>query len=151
MTKANLWHIRITSISLSVKAEEGITACWNIIKPYSASDQLSNSYLRHLKLTRREIACHPMGGPILFLVMAAKANMSSLGRHVLLITKEYGPRWDWVWLPPQHPLAGETSKIYRDWRILQKVWKLYKVMSRGSHSGSAVEKGGVWYCHLCGC
>jgi len=40
----------------------------------------------------RAIACHPLGGPILFPAMAVRANMGSFGRHGLLISKKYGPR-----------------------------------------------------------
>ncbi len=38
------------------------------------------------------IACHPLGGPILYPAMAVKANMGEIGRQGLLITKKYGPR-----------------------------------------------------------
>jgi ferredoxin len=38
------------------------------------------------------IACHPLGGPILYPPMAVKANLGEMGRNGLLITKEYGPR-----------------------------------------------------------
>ncbi len=40
----------------------------------------------------KAIACHPLGGPILFPAMAEKANMGQMGKLGLLITKEYGPR-----------------------------------------------------------
>jgi len=38
------------------------------------------------------IACHPLGGPILYPAMAVKANMGEIGRQGLLITKKFGPR-----------------------------------------------------------
>lgn len=38
------------------------------------------------------IACHPLGGPILYPPMAVKANLGEMGRNGLLITKKYGPR-----------------------------------------------------------
>ena len=40
----------------------------------------------------RAIACHPLGGPILYPAMAVKANLGEIGRQGLLITKKYGPR-----------------------------------------------------------
>ncbi|MHA1931035.1 MAG: 4Fe-4S dicluster domain-containing protein [Promethearchaeota archaeon] len=40
----------------------------------------------------RAIACHPLGGPILYPAMAVKANMGKIGRQGLLITKKFGPR-----------------------------------------------------------
>ena len=40
----------------------------------------------------RAIACHPLGGPILYPAMAVKANLGEIGRQGLLITKEFGPR-----------------------------------------------------------
>ncbi|GAG30694.1 unnamed protein product, partial [marine sediment metagenome] len=40
----------------------------------------------------RAIACHPLGGPILYPAMAVKANMGEIGRQGLLITKKFGPR-----------------------------------------------------------
>ena len=38
------------------------------------------------------IACHPLGGPILYPAMAVKANMGEIGKQGLLITKKFGPR-----------------------------------------------------------
>jgi epoxyqueuosine reductase len=38
------------------------------------------------------IACHPLGGPILYPAMAVKAKLGKIGRQGLLITKEFGPR-----------------------------------------------------------
>ena len=38
------------------------------------------------------IACHPLGGPILYPAMAVKANLGMIGRQGLLITKKFGPR-----------------------------------------------------------
>ena len=38
------------------------------------------------------IACHPLGGPILYPAMAVKANLGEIGRQGLLITKKFGPR-----------------------------------------------------------
>jgi len=40
----------------------------------------------------RAIACHPLGGPILYPAMAVKAKMGKIGRQGLLITKKFGPR-----------------------------------------------------------
>ena len=40
----------------------------------------------------RAIACHPLGGPILYPAMAVKANMGEIGSQGLLITKKFGPR-----------------------------------------------------------
>jgi len=40
----------------------------------------------------RVIACHPLGGPILYPAMAVKAKMGKIGRQGLLITKKFGPR-----------------------------------------------------------
>jgi epoxyqueuosine reductase len=40
----------------------------------------------------KAIACHPLGGPILFPAMAEKANMGQMGKLGFLITKEFGPR-----------------------------------------------------------
>lgn len=40
----------------------------------------------------RVIACHPLGGPILYPAMAVKANMGEIGSQGLLITKKFGPR-----------------------------------------------------------
>jgi len=40
----------------------------------------------------RAIACHPLGGPILYPAMAVKANMGKIGSQGLLITKKFGPR-----------------------------------------------------------
>lgn len=40
----------------------------------------------------RAIACHPLGGPILYPAMAVKANIGRIGRQGLLITKKFGPR-----------------------------------------------------------
>ncbi|MHA1270454.1 MAG: 4Fe-4S dicluster domain-containing protein [Candidatus Helarchaeota archaeon] len=40
----------------------------------------------------RAIACHPLGGPILYPPMAVKAGIGEIGRNGLLITKKYGPR-----------------------------------------------------------
>jgi Pyruvate/2-oxoacid:ferredoxin oxidoreductase delta subunit len=40
----------------------------------------------------RVIACHPLGGPILYPAMAVKAKLGKIGRQGLLITKEFGPR-----------------------------------------------------------
>lgn len=40
----------------------------------------------------KAIACHPLGGPVLYPAMAEKANVGQLGKLGLLITKEYGPR-----------------------------------------------------------
>jgi len=38
------------------------------------------------------IACHPLGGPILYPAMAVRAGLGEMGRSGLLITKKYGPR-----------------------------------------------------------
>ena len=40
----------------------------------------------------RAIACHPLGGPILYPAMAVRAGLGERGRSGLLITKKYGPR-----------------------------------------------------------
>ncbi|MFW9878134.1 MAG: 4Fe-4S dicluster domain-containing protein [Candidatus Thorarchaeota archaeon] len=40
----------------------------------------------------RAIACHPLGGPILYPAMAVKAKLGKIGRQGLLITKKFGPR-----------------------------------------------------------
>ena len=40
----------------------------------------------------RVIACHPLGGPILYPAMAVKANLGKIGTQGLLITKKFGPR-----------------------------------------------------------
>ncbi len=40
----------------------------------------------------KAIACHPLGGPILYPAMAVKANLGEIGKPGLLITKKYGPR-----------------------------------------------------------
>jgi ferredoxin len=40
----------------------------------------------------RAIACHPLGGPILYPAMAVKANLGRIGKQGLLITKKFGPR-----------------------------------------------------------
>ncbi|MFX1477892.1 MAG: 4Fe-4S dicluster domain-containing protein, partial [Promethearchaeota archaeon] len=40
----------------------------------------------------RVIACHPLGGPILYPAMAVKAKLGKIGRQGLLITKQFGPR-----------------------------------------------------------
>jgi epoxyqueuosine reductase QueG len=40
----------------------------------------------------KAIACHPLGGPILYPAMAVKANLGEIGRQGLLITKKFGPR-----------------------------------------------------------
>jgi len=40
----------------------------------------------------RAIACHPLGGPILYPAMAVKAKLGQIGRQGLLITKKFGPR-----------------------------------------------------------
>jgi epoxyqueuosine reductase len=40
----------------------------------------------------RVIACHPLGGPILYPAMAVKANLGEIGSQGLLITKKFGPR-----------------------------------------------------------
>ena len=40
----------------------------------------------------RAIACHPLGGPILYPAMAVKANLGDIGTQGLLITKKFGPR-----------------------------------------------------------
>ena len=40
----------------------------------------------------RAIACHPLGGPILYPAMAVNAKMGKIGRQGLLITKKFGPR-----------------------------------------------------------
>jgi epoxyqueuosine reductase len=40
----------------------------------------------------RAIACHPLGGPILYPAMAERAGLGEMGMNGLLITKKYGPR-----------------------------------------------------------
>ena len=40
----------------------------------------------------RAIACHPLGGPILYPAMAVKAKLGKIGKQGLLITKKFGPR-----------------------------------------------------------
>lgn len=40
----------------------------------------------------RAIACHPLGGPILYPAMAVRAGLGEMGRSGLLITKRCGPR-----------------------------------------------------------
>jgi epoxyqueuosine reductase QueG len=40
----------------------------------------------------RVIACHPLGGPILYPAMAVKAKLGEIGKQGLLITKKFGPR-----------------------------------------------------------
>lgn len=40
----------------------------------------------------KAIACHPLGGPILYPAMAVKAKLGKIGKQGLLITKKYGPR-----------------------------------------------------------
>jgi len=40
----------------------------------------------------RVVACHPLGGPILYPAMAVKANLGKIGSQGLLITKKFGPR-----------------------------------------------------------
>ncbi|RXG63676.1 hypothetical protein ES695_16145 [Candidatus Atribacteria bacterium 1244-E10-H5-B2] len=40
----------------------------------------------------RAIACHPLGGPILYPAMAVKAGFGKIGTQGLLITKKFGPR-----------------------------------------------------------
>ena len=40
----------------------------------------------------KAIACHPLGGPILYPAMAVKAKLGKIGKQGLLITKKFGPR-----------------------------------------------------------
>ena len=40
----------------------------------------------------KAIACHPLGGPILYPAMAVKAKLGKMGKQGLLITKKFGPR-----------------------------------------------------------
>ena len=40
----------------------------------------------------RVIACHPLGGPILYPAMAVSAKLGHIGKQGLLITKKFGPR-----------------------------------------------------------
>ncbi|MHA1104158.1 MAG: 4Fe-4S dicluster domain-containing protein [Promethearchaeota archaeon] len=40
----------------------------------------------------KAIACHPLGGPILYPAMAVKAGLGKIGSQGLLITKQFGPR-----------------------------------------------------------
>ncbi|MFX0074370.1 MAG: 4Fe-4S dicluster domain-containing protein [Candidatus Hermodarchaeota archaeon] len=40
----------------------------------------------------RAIACHPLGGPILYPAMAVKAGLGRIGTQGLLVTKKFGPR-----------------------------------------------------------
>ncbi len=40
----------------------------------------------------RVIACHPLGGPILYPAMAVNAKLGHIGKQGLLITKKFGPR-----------------------------------------------------------
>ena len=40
----------------------------------------------------KAIACHPLGGPILYPAMAVKAKLGKIGRQGLLITRKFGPR-----------------------------------------------------------
>lgn len=40
----------------------------------------------------RVIACHPLGGPILYPAMAVHAKLGHIGKQGLLITKKFGPR-----------------------------------------------------------
>lgn len=76
-------------INTAPGSEAGIEAINKYEKLGTATNKLTD-FIR--SQGHPAIACHPMGGPILFPVMAEKANMGSLGRHGLLITKEYGPR-----------------------------------------------------------
>ena len=63
------------------------------------------------------IACHPLGGPILYPAMAVRANMGEIGRQGLLITKEFGPRQRLSMiatnaspLPETRPISYKTSE-----------------------------------------
>ena len=40
----------------------------------------------------RAIACHPLGGPILYPAMAVKTGLGQIGTQGLLISKKFGPR-----------------------------------------------------------
>ncbi len=67
------------------------------------------------------IACHPLGGPILYPAMAVKANMGEIGRQGLLITKEFGPRQRLSMiatnaspLPETIPISYKTSEYCKN-------------------------------------
>ncbi|MFH2063943.1 MAG: 4Fe-4S dicluster domain-containing protein [Pseudomonadota bacterium] len=76
-------------INKAPEPEAGVEAMEIYMKLGTATNILAD-FIR--SQGHRAIACHPLGGPILFPVMAVRANMGVLGRHGLLITKEYGPR-----------------------------------------------------------
>lgn len=64
--------------SLRIYAELGITT--NLLADFIRS----KGY--------RVIACHPLGGPILYPAMAVNAKLGHIGKQGLLITKKFGPR-----------------------------------------------------------
>jgi NAD-dependent dihydropyrimidine dehydrogenase PreA subunit len=60
------------------------------------------------------IACHPLGGPILYTAMAAKANLGELGRNGLIISKKYGPRQRWSMISTTaNPLPESIEEIFK--------------------------------------
>jgi len=59
----------------------------------------------------RAIACHPLGGPILYPAMAVKANLGEIGKQGLLISKEFGPRQRLSMITTNASPLPKTEKI----------------------------------------
>jgi len=63
------------------------------LRIYAELGEATNKLTDFIRLKGfRAIACHPLGGPVLYPAMAVKAKMGMIGRQGLLITKKFGPR-----------------------------------------------------------
>ncbi len=127
-------------IDKAPEPEAGLEAMKIYSKLGTATNRLTDFIRSH---GHRAIACHPLGEAILFPAMAARANMGSLGRNGLFITKEYGPRLRLSMIATTaSPLPEKPRKPTEMEEFCKKCGKCVKSCPVGAIREVPLKKGG---------